>query len=440
MKIKSLPIHDWLKNNSIINVSGTMTGLGASMVSQEITQCVSESMSRFVDMDALQAEASRNIADVTGSEAGCITASVASGICISVAATMTGTNLGLAEDLPETGKVSKNEVLILKGHVVNYGSIITQQIRLVGAIPVEVGSVTVVEPYQLRHAITENTCAALWVVSHHTVQSGLLGLQTFIEVCHEKGVPVIVDAASEYDLKIFINLGADVVLYSGHKFLSGPTSGIVAGKTVLIKAAYMQQSSGIGRAMKAGKESVVGAIAALQRWQNLDHRKLHEEEYQRLTYIRKGLEKITGLCVEEFADPTGNPITRLNVSIDPNVSVLHIGKLCEALSQGIPPIIVRNHCLDLGYFEIDPCNMKSGDPEKVVRRFQELHNIILDCPTESSEANRLGPRRSSYDANNIPQVNSDSVPWAFRKFGDREEELKEWPERHLNQQKKENHE
>ena len=82
-------------------------------------------------MDALQAEASRNIVQATGSEAGCVTASVASGICISLAAAMTGADLGLAEDLPDISKVSKNEVIILKGHVVNYGSVITQQIRLV---------------------------------------------------------------------------------------------------------------------------------------------------------------------------------------------------------------------------------------------------------------------------------------------------------------------
>ena len=209
------------------------------MVPDEIAQCVAESLGRFVEMDALQAEASRNIVQATGSEAGCVTASVASGICISLAAAMTGADLGLAEDLPDISKVSKNEVIILKGHVVNYGSNINQQIRLVGATPVEVGTVTVIEPYQLRHAITEKTCAGLWVVSHHTVQSGLIGLQTFIELCHEKGVSVIVDAATEYDLKIFINMGADIVLYSGHKFLSGPTSGIVTGNSALIKAAYM---------------------------------------------------------------------------------------------------------------------------------------------------------------------------------------------------------
>ena len=401
------------------------------MVPDEIAQCVAESLGRFVEMYALQAEASHNIAQATGSEAGCVTASVASGICISLAAAMTGADLGLAEDLPDISKVSKNEVIILKGHVVNYGSNINQQIRLVGATPVEVGTVTVIEPYQLRHAITEKTCAGLWVVSHHTVQSGLIGLQTFIEICHEKGVSVIVDAATEYDLKIFINMGADIVLYSGHKFLSGPTSGIVTGNSALIKAAYMHQSNGIGRAMKAGKDGVVGAIAAIQRWQNIDHRKLHDEEYQRLTHIRKGLEKIRGLCVEEHADPTGNPITRLKVSIDPELSGLRIEELSKALLQGNPQIVVRDHHLDLGFFQIDPCNMKSGDPERVVSRVQELQNLLVDCPPDSSEENKLRPRRSVYDEKGIPVVNPDCVSWAYRKSGDREDQLKSWPERYL---------
>ena len=89
MNIKSFPVKDWLQHNTIINVSGTMTALGASMVPEEIRQCVDESLGCFVDMDALQAKASSTIAKSTGAEAGCITASVASGICISLAATMT---------------------------------------------------------------------------------------------------------------------------------------------------------------------------------------------------------------------------------------------------------------------------------------------------------------------------------------------------------------
>ncbi len=44
------------------------------------------------------------------------------------------------------------------------------------------------------------------------------------------GVPAIVDAASEYDLKGFLQRGADVVIYSAQNFLGGPTAGLVAGR------------------------------------------------------------------------------------------------------------------------------------------------------------------------------------------------------------------
>ena len=70
-----------------------MTALVASMVPDKITCCVEESLGRFVEMDALQAEASRTIAQATGAEAGCVSACVAAGICISLAAAMTGVNL-----------------------------------------------------------------------------------------------------------------------------------------------------------------------------------------------------------------------------------------------------------------------------------------------------------------------------------------------------------
>ena len=157
----TLPIINWIQRNTVINASGTMTALGASMVPIEITRCIEDCFGRFLDMDSLQAEASRVIAQLTKAEAGCVTASAASGICISIASAMTGADLGLVEDLPNTFNVNKDEVVILKGHVVSYGSNITQNIRLTGATPVEVGTATASELYQLRHAITEKTCAGL---------------------------------------------------------------------------------------------------------------------------------------------------------------------------------------------------------------------------------------------------------------------------------------
>ena len=51
MNMKSFPIQDWLQQNTIINVSGTMTALGASMVPEEIRQCVDESLGHFVNWE-----------------------------------------------------------------------------------------------------------------------------------------------------------------------------------------------------------------------------------------------------------------------------------------------------------------------------------------------------------------------------------------------------
>ena len=49
-----------------------------------------------------------------------------------------------------------------------------------------------------------------------------------------------------------------MALYSAHKFLGGPTAGIVAGRKDLVRAAFLQ-NHGIGRGMKVGKEGIVGS-------------------------------------------------------------------------------------------------------------------------------------------------------------------------------------
>ena len=421
-----LPIQNWINQNKLINVSGTMTSLGASLVPKEIALAIEDSLDVFIDINALQAEASRVIAELTGAEAGCISACTASGICIGLAASISGADFLAAESMP-TVKSPMNEVVLLKGHNVSYGGRVEQHIHMVGAKPVEIGSVNLVEPYQLRNAITNYTVAALWVVSHHTVQSGLLDFDTFVSICHSNDVPVIVDAASEYDLRIFIEREADVVIYSGHKFLSGPTSGIIAGKLSLIRSAYYHQTCGIGRSMKVGKESIVGAIAALQRWQMMDHKKLHKLEYQRLKYIQSGLNEIKGLLIQENPDPTGNPITRLKISIDPKISSMSLEKLIELLKKGNPSVIVRDHFVDNGFFEIDPCNLNEGDAEIVVSRFKEAQDALLKDTPVQSEEDELGPRYSCYNQDGLPSVDPKTVPWMYKRNKDREDALKNWP-------------
>ena len=68
------------------------------------------------------------------------------------------------------------------GHMVGYGAPVEQAIRLAGARVVPVGTGDRGRGYQLAGAISEHTAAALYVVSHHTVQYGQLPLEEVAEI------------------------------------------------------------------------------------------------------------------------------------------------------------------------------------------------------------------------------------------------------------------
>jgi L-seryl-tRNA(Ser) seleniumtransferase len=203
----------------------------------------------------------------------------------------------------------------------------------------------------------------VFVVSHMTVQYAMLGLEQVCRICHAKGVPVIVDAASEYDLRGFLARGADLVVYSGHKFLGGPTSGIVAGSRALVQAAALQ-NRGIGRGMKVGKESIAGVMAALQAWGRRDHQAIRARERQALELWTQAMAPSPDVNCRVVPDPTGNPLDRLRVTV---LATSHwtARRLADELAAADPPVMVRGYQTDLGYFDLDPCNLHLGEAEKV---------------------------------------------------------------------------
>jgi L-seryl-tRNA(Ser) seleniumtransferase len=350
----------------IINVSGTMTALGASIVVPEAIRAASEIMPEFVEIDDLHRQASRAIAKLCKSEAGTVTASAASGITIAIAGAMTGADLARVEQLPDATGM-KNEVAIQLGHMVGYGAPIEQAIRLAGAKVVPVGVATNVRAYQLAAKLNERTAAAVYVVSHHAVHYGQLPLALFCEICHQAGVPVIVDAASEYDLTGFLAAGADIAVYSAHKFMGGLTAGIVAGRKDLVRAAYLQ-NYGIGRGMKVGKESIVSTIATLDAWAKRDHTAARERETGHLRLWLRRFAGLPGVSAILEPDPTNNPLDRIRFKVDPAEAKITAWDLADRLAAGSPPVIVRDHEMEHGHFYLDPCNLHQGEAEIVAER------------------------------------------------------------------------
>ena len=324
-------IFDRLGLRRVINVSGTETPFGAAPVRPEVIAAINEIIPHSVLMRELQSEASEVIARATGTEAGCVTGCTAASIVITVAACMTGRDLARAEQLPDT-KGLKNEVVMQKGHEITYGHNVSQNVRIAGASVIEIGAATQCGVYQLRHAITPNTAAALYVVSPLTVQNRLIDLKTFCAVCHEYDVPVIVDAASVTDPRPYVEAGADLVLFSAHKAFGSITAGVVAGRLALVQACIYQEH-GIGRPMKVGKEGVAGAIAALEAWMADDRDQARKVLEARLQRVEARLKKIAEIVVSRQG-------TQIKLEIDRAKASMSAYGLAKALSADDPAIIV----------------------------------------------------------------------------------------------------
>ncbi|HVE48167.1 MAG TPA: aminotransferase class V-fold PLP-dependent enzyme [Casimicrobiaceae bacterium] len=356
-------IFDKLGLRRVINVSGTETPFGASPVRPEVIAAISEIIPQSVLMRELQSAASEVIARATGTEAGCVTGCTAAGIVIAVAACMTGRDLARVEQLPDT-KGMKNEVVMQKGHEITYGHNVSQNVRIAGASVIEIGAATQCAVYQLRHAITPNTAAALYVVSPLTVQNRLIDLKTFCTVCHEYDVPVIVDAASVSDPRPYVEAGADLVLFSAHKAFASITAGVIAGRLPLVQACIYQEH-GIGRPMKVGKEGVAGAMAALEAWGADDRDKARKALEARLQRVESHLKKIAGVVVSRQG-------TQIKLEIDRAKGSVSAYGLAKALFADDPAIIVWSQFAREGMLLLTFGKVTDGVADYVCQRIASI--------------------------------------------------------------------
>jgi uncharacterized pyridoxal phosphate-dependent enzyme len=372
----------------LINASGTETVFGASPVGPEVVSAIAAILAHSVDMGELQAVASHVIARVTGAEAGFVTGCTSASIVIAAAACMTGLDIGRIERLPDATGI-RNEVVIQKGHVVNYGSSILGDLRLSGARVIEVGAAAETGAYQLKAAISANTAAAVYVISHHCVATGMIRLTEFAIASHELGIPVIVDAAAEYDWSGILSAGADLLLFSAQKALGGPTAGIVAGRRDLVRACYAQQR-GIGRPMKAGKEAVMGVISALERWESMDHARIEAFVEEKARVAESRLAGLPGLDVRVMRDGTGNPFSRVILAVDPDHAGLTAYTLGASLAAGTPRIVLRNLYADQGILQMDVRRLDQPTLElvcdRIIATLKERRGGSDSMPTPADRA------------------------------------------------------
>ncbi len=221
-----------------------MTKLGVSTISKGVGETLVDAASNYILIDSLYEFAGKKIGGMIGCEDACVTSSASAGIALSVASLLCKDNLSMVHHLfDELPQISRREVVLLKGHNVDFGAPVAEMIQLGGGKVVEVGYANGSKPEDIEHAVNENTLAVFFVKSHHCVQKDMVDVQDVVKLANRLHVPCIIDAAAEEDLSRYMAMGADMVCYSGAKAIEGPTSGFVACKTTEL-AALIQDEAG----------------------------------------------------------------------------------------------------------------------------------------------------------------------------------------------------
>jgi L-seryl-tRNA(Ser) seleniumtransferase len=289
-------------------------------------------------------------------------------------------------------------VVVQRGHRNAYD----HAIRAVGVRMVEVGYLGYpgaggAHPWQIAAAITERTAAVACPILD---TPGTVPLPAVCQIAHERGVPVIVDAAAELppraNLRRFIAEGADLVVFSGGKAIGGPqASGILAGRADLIASVALQHQDmdvrpetwswrplldsgllagvphqGFGRSMKVGREEIVGLITALRRFAAGSDDEDLERWQQRLDPIEQALEGIPGIRVSRYV-PANKPVPSLRIELDGECQGARAYELVNRLLDGEPAIAVDQSDAEQGRLSINPQGLTAEEVTAVARRLRE---------------------------------------------------------------------
>lgn len=291
---------------TVINCRGTWTYLSGSLEFPEVRQAQVEAGQHFVNMLELQRGAGRRLAELTGAESGIVTSGAAGAMAVATAACMAGANDKYVWQLPDTTGL-KHEVIMMGGR-----SAFDNAIRLTGA-----KLVLAYSPEELANAINENTAMI------YTTDLGEK-LERQLAIAKDRKVPMLLDDAAGIppadNARLYARMKIDLYAFSGGKGLRGPQcSGLLLGRKDLIEAALANSSPREGsvcRAMKVGKEEVIGCLTALETWMNLDEKKMYREWNERIDRIRKLVDTVPGVKTDVHIPEDGNRFPTLKVSWD----------------------------------------------------------------------------------------------------------------------------
>ncbi|QIQ20877.1 DgaE family pyridoxal phosphate-dependent ammonia lyase [Zophobihabitans entericus] len=356
----------------VINASGRMTILGVSTPRPEVVDTVAHGLNEYFEMKDLVDKTGEYIAKLLKVENAVVVSCASAGIAQSVAAFIVKDDMELLYNLHSSEKYVPREIIVPKGHNVNFGAPVSTMVELGGGIVVEAGYANECKPEHIEALINPDTAAILYIKSHHSVQKSMLSVAEAAAIAKKHGIPFIVDAAAEEDLNAYYNTGADLVIYSGAKAIEGPTSGLVIGRKQAVEWVKMQ-SNGIGRPMKVGKEGILGFTKAIELYVLDPKKESGKEMVEKMTPFMDKLNKLNGISAKAVWDGAGRDIARTEISFDEKVIGKTAIEMVKLMKQGDTAVYFREYKANDGKVDAD---VRSVSAEQLDVIYNKIKSII----------------------------------------------------------------
>jgi uncharacterized pyridoxal phosphate-dependent enzyme len=319
----------------LLNARGTYTIITGSRSLPEVKQAMLEASNYYVHLDELMPAVGQEIARLTGAESAIVTTGCEAAIALATVACIAGADPEHTQAFPYVK--ARNQVIIPKHsrNPYDFG------VRMGGAEVVEIDS-----EEELRSKLCDRT-AMVYLLSSPAAEKGPLSIANICAIAKEKGVPVFVDAAAEEPVvpNIHVAHGATLVGYSGGKCMRGPqAAGLLLGQKDLIAAAWFNAAPhhNWGRALKVGKEEIMGMLAAVRAWYKRDHDAEQRQWRSWLEHIESHVKSFPSVTTEYLQpEDLSNRAPRLAIRWDASKLGITGSELVEHLDKGTPRILVE---------------------------------------------------------------------------------------------------
>ncbi|MCO6559482.1 MAG: DgaE family pyridoxal phosphate-dependent ammonia lyase [Gilliamella sp.] len=356
----------------VINASGRMTILGVSTPRPEVVDTVSHGLNEYFEIKDLVDKTGQYIAKLLNVENAVVVSCASAGIAQAVAGLIIKDDRDLLFNLHSSDKYVPREIIVPKGHNVNFGAPIGTMVSLGGGVIVEAGYANECKPEHIESLINPDTAAILYIKSHHCVQKSMLSVAQTAAIAKKHNVPLIVDAAAEEDLQTYYQQGADLVVYSGAKAIEGPTSGLVIGRHQAVEWLKLQ-SQGIGRPMKVGKEGILGLTKAIELYITDKKTETGQQMVTKMTPFIESLNTLDGVSARVVWDGAGRDIARAEITFDASVIGKSAIEIVDLMKKGEIAVYFREYKANEGKVDADVRSVTSAQLDII---YNKIKNII----------------------------------------------------------------